>query len=193
MNTYAKKSLFCILIIFLGLLLLLDTLGFIDFWESFGKLWPIILVVIGLLIIFKKANYRTSTSKKYHDKDSFSGIPGLAGDIHVSGLTDGIGILDRSLLFGDIAIDLTGSKLKDGDNTVDASVMFGDIKIFIPSDFPVSVDLSCLAGTTTFNQKSSDGISPGIKHTDNNFENSSARLFIKCRAGFGDLKVETIA
>ena len=107
-------------------------------------------------------------------------------------MADGIGILDRSLVFGDIEIDLTGSKLKDGDNIVDASVMFGDIKIFIQSDFPVSVDLSCLAGKTTFNQKSFDGISPGIKHIDDNFENASAKLFIKCRAGFGDLKVKTI-
>jgi len=193
MKEHSKKALLGIILVCLGVLFLFDTLGLIDFWDAVEILWPLILIAIGLYIIFKRRTSSVHGRKENAAVNSCDGISGIAGDIVVSGLTGGVGDINRSLLFGDIIIDLTGAKLNDGNNYVDVSVLFGDVKITVPDDFPVSVDMTCCAGSVEYNDKKSDGIFPNIKHKDDGFESSPAKLFIKCRACFGDLKVNDIS
>ena len=82
--------------------------------------------------------------------------------------------------------------LLDGDNVVNTSVVLGDINIFVPNDFPIKIDLSCVAGRVSYDQKISDGFLPGLKHIDNNYDSSSKKLFIKGKAVFGDVKISSI-
>ena len=193
MKKHSKKAVFGIILIFLGVFLLFDTIGFVDFWEAAEIFWPLILIAIGLFIIFRRKESYYHGRYKKGGQNSCAGISGIAGDIVVSGLTGGVGAINKSLLFGDIIIDLTGTKLNDGNNYVDVSVLFGDVKITVPDDFPVSVDLTCCAGSVAYNKKTSDGIFPNVKHKDDSFESSPAKLFIKARACFGDLKVNNIS
>jgi len=53
-NRYSKKAIWGIILIFLGMLLLFDSLDYIDFWEAAGKCWPLILILIGLMILLKR-------------------------------------------------------------------------------------------------------------------------------------------
>ena len=115
------------------------------------------------------------------------------GDITVSGLTEGIGSIEKMLVFGDISIDLTGSKLIPGKNHISASVLFGNITITVPDDFPVGVNLGCCAGDLLFKNKKSDGFLAGIRHKDDNYESVSAKLFINAKSCFGDIKVISIS
>ena len=189
MNKYSKNAIFGIILIFLGILLLFDAFDLIDFWKA---IWPIALIIIGLVIIFKRKKEHSHESPFDSAGSSQSGIPGFLGDIRVAGLTEGVGTIDRSLFIGDIVIDLTGSRLLDGDNVVNTSVVLGDINIFVPNDFPIKIDLSCIAGRVSYDQKISDGFLPGIKHIDNNYDSSSKKLYIKGKAVFGDVKISSI-
>jgi predicted membrane protein len=190
MNKHSKNALLGIILISLGILFLLDAFDVINFWKA---IWPIALIIIGLALIFKRKKDHSRGKPFDSIGASQSGIPGLLGDIRIAGLTEGVGTIDRSLLLGDIVIDLAGSKLLEGDNIVNASVLLGDVNIFVPDEFPVKVDLSCVAGSVSYNKKSSDGILPGIKHSHDNFENFPARLYIKGKTCFGDVRVISIS
>ena len=49
-------SIFGILVLFLGVLFLLDNFGYVttDAWQMISKLWPVILILVGIKIFFSK-------------------------------------------------------------------------------------------------------------------------------------------
>jgi len=192
MNSEHSKVVFGLILVVLGGLFLLDTLGQVDFWQVARRFWPLILIILGLALLLRKDRQRTEPVAALRGKVGESGVTGVFGDIRISGVEKGVGVIERSLVFGDIVIDLAGSKLIEGENYIDVSVLFGDISIVVPLDFPLKVDLGCCAGSASFDQKVSDGLFPKIRDRDENFTNSQARLSIKGRACFGDLKVTRI-
>lgn len=187
----SKLIILGLFLVFLGSVLLFDSLGYIkfDFWGLIGKLWPLVLIVIGLIVVFRsggKTEHELSSPKW---KSSDNSISGLFGDVRIAGMSEAVGRIDRSLLIGDIVIDLSGSRLQDGDNYIGVSVIFGDVVVTVPADFPVSVDLSCIAGSASFGDRRSDGLMPKIQHTENDFGSAPAKLYIKGNTIFGDIKV----
>jgi predicted membrane protein len=191
MSRVSKHSILGLIIVFLGFILLFDSLGYIefDFWRSIGKLWPLVLIIIGLIVIFKSREISESESSSNELKSSdFSGSA-LFGDVRVAGISGNVGNIDRSLLFGDIVIDLSGSDLQDGDNYVNVSVIFGDVDVTVPADFPVCVDLSCIAGSVSFGGKKSDGLMSKVRYADTDFDKVPAKLYIKGNTIFGDIRV----
>lgn len=53
-NMWISRIVIGTLIILFGVLMLLDNLGYITFWEFFRIYWPLILIVIGLGYLFRK-------------------------------------------------------------------------------------------------------------------------------------------
>ena len=185
MNRNSGNYILGIIIILLGLIFLFN----FDLGDFLGKVWPLILIAFGLYLMVSHRKKTAIGAESLAGSGYESGIPGIAGDIKVSGLKDGVGIVDKSLLFGDIVINLADSKLLEGENTINSSVLFGDITIVIPEGFPLKVDLAACIGDLNFKDKRVDGFFPNIKHTDENYDNAQARLFIKGRLCFGDIKV----
>ncbi|OQX92155.1 MAG: hypothetical protein B6D58_04330 [candidate division Zixibacteria bacterium 4484_95] len=191
MSKVSKNSILGLVIVFFGFILLFDSLGYVefDFWRLIDKLWPLVLIIIGLIVIFKSRERAESESLSVElNSSDYSGST-LFGDIRVAGISKDVGKIDRSLLFGDIVIDLSGSKLKDGNNYVKASVIFGDVDVIVPADFPVCMDLGCIAGSVSYGAKKSDGLMPRIRYTDTDFDNTPAKLYIKANTTFGDIRV----
>ena len=173
-----------IILIALGAIFLFSiNLGYL-----FGKLWPLLIIGLGIYFIYKTKHRHDDNEQA---KSEISGVPGLMGDIRVSGLEQGIGSVSKSLLLGDVVIDLTGAKLLEGENNIDVSVLFGDVTITVPNDFPVEVDLNACVGDLVFRQKRVDGFIPKLKHTDDNYVAAQARLRIKGRLCFGNIKILT--
>ena len=174
------------LIVALGLIFLFD----IKIGELVRRGWPVFLIIFGLYLVFDRRRRPADSKLRLLDGESGeSGIPGLAGDIKVAGLKDGIGNIDKKILLGDIVMDLTDSKLLPGENVIDVSILAGNITITLPEGFSVKVDLVACAGDLEFKDKRSDGLFSSIKHSDDNYANAEARLFIKGKICFGDIKV----
>lgn len=53
-NMWITRIVMGALIILFGVLMLLDNLGYLKFWEFFQTYWPTILLVIGLVYLFRK-------------------------------------------------------------------------------------------------------------------------------------------
>lgn len=177
------------ILIILGMIFLFD----LDFGDLIGIIWALALIGVGLYILSRYRKQNASDNGASGVEQSQSGIPGVFGDIKVAGLTEGIGSIERTLVFGDILIDLTDSKLIQGKNHISANVLFGDITIKVPDDFSIGVNLGCCAGDILFKDKRSDGFLAGVKYKDDNYENASAKLFINAKSCFGDIKVISIS
>ncbi len=189
MNKISGQMILGIIIIAIGVLFLFD----INVFGLIGKLWPFLLVVFGLYLIFA---HRGKSDRVEHTadgrvKNGQSGIPGLIGDIRVAGLSDGVGTIERKLLIGDIVIDLVDSKLLDGVNVIDVALLFGDVTIILPEDYPVKIDIAACVGDLEYKGKRADGFFPSIKESDEAYDRSSSRLHILGKICFGDIKVFT--
>jgi len=184
MSGDSRYKIWGIILIVLGIIFLFK----FSFGAMLRVLWPLILITIGLYIIFKRKQSAIGDGTKADD-DELSGFPVLFGDIKINNLTDGIGSMEKMLLFGDITIDLTGIKLTNGDNYISAMAMFGDIRIIMPDDFPTKVDLGCCAGDLNFRKRHAGGLFVGIKSKDDNYDNALARIHINGKICFGDIKV----
>ncbi|MCP4582508.1 MAG: cell wall-active antibiotics response protein [candidate division Zixibacteria bacterium] len=174
-----------------AILIILGVMFFfrLDVGDLIGFLWPLVLILIGLYVLVQYKRHKDPDVNSDSGNITQSGIPGLFGDIKVSDLTDGVGSIERMLLFGDISIDLTNSKLLDGDNFISVSALFGDLTIITPDDFVLWVNLGCCAGDITFREKHIDGLFVGTNNKDENYDNASARLLINAKLCFGDIKV----
>ena len=185
MPTGPKYKIWGIVLITLGIIFLFN----FDLGDILRILWPLALIAIGLYVIFKQKHGTGSSGGFSVGQNEQSVVPGLFGDIKMADLTEGIGSIEKTLLFGDITIDLTGGKLLDGDNYISAMVMFGNIRIILPDNYPTKADLGCCAGDLYFRQRHADGLFIGIKAKDETYDNASARLHINGKIGFGDIKV----
>jgi lia operon protein LiaF len=191
-----------LIIVAIGGLMLLDSFGFINFnfWRMVGKLWPVILIVIGLLIILERDKLKNHDEPIEKEPDSKSGDKskestafGIIGDIRLAGFTEVPDTIDKSLLIGDIVIDLSNARLPEGECHISVSALIGDIDIILPANFPVAANLSCLIGETTMDRRKSEGIAANIKHEDDHYANAPSRLSIHSRALIGDISVIHIA
>lgn len=62
-----------IVLILLGMFFLLDQMDIIPYWFNFEQFWPVILVVIGLVLIFRPKN-KTIEPENTIKKEDWSGI-----------------------------------------------------------------------------------------------------------------------
>jgi len=198
MSKQDKNVIVGIVIIAIGCLLLFDTFGFIniDFWRLAGKFWPLILIIIGLVILLDSGAKAKADEKRIESESGYGGEVvqestafGLLGDIKMSGLASVPDSIDKSLLIGDIVIDLSGAKIPEGECHISVSVLIGDIDIFLPANFPVKANLNCLLGSTTVDRRKSDGLAANLEHEDDQYAKASTRVYIHGRALIGDISV----
>ena len=83
------------ILIILGLIFLFD----LDFGDLVGIIWALALIAVGLYILSRYKKQKDSDTSGSDVEDSQSGIPGVFGDIRVSGLAEGIGSLEKMLVF----------------------------------------------------------------------------------------------
>lgn len=106
--------------------------------------WPSILIIIGLLIIFRSANVRKISAK--------TGSSDYIDDIAILGGGDKIITSDNFMggritaLFGGSKIDLTKATLAPGQNVIDMFCMFGGSTIIVPENWNIKIEVVSILG-----------------------------------------------
>lgn len=180
---------FAILLILIGILALLDSLEMVEFWPALGKLWPLILIALGIWFLFRRHYFSRGDSTYIREGRKHSKA---FGDLKI----DSTGIdphgLDVEMGFGDLKVDLTKANFVDKESLVQLALGFGDMTVWIPSDIKTSVSASCGAGDIDVLGKKDKGLSNRIEHQDEGYESAQKKLKIMAKLGFGDLKVSRV-
>lgn len=153
--------------------------------ETRNIFWPIILVLLGLVMIFKRFSHKTpkktfdhveSFSDEYVDKNIvFGGSKTVVTSKNFRGGS-------ISTVFGGCELILTEAGLAEGDNVLNINAVFGGISIVAPRSWDIVIEV--------------DGIMGGFKD-DRSFVNPdnidrSRRLIIKGSAVFGGGEIKNV-
>jgi len=151
------------------------------------ELWPLILVLIGLHIIFgRKGKFRRSPSPVEPDKpgdsnDYFESISIFGGGSKIVN-TDNFKGGNIVSIFGGSEINLTHSKLADGESIIEMTALFGGTTLIVPSDWQVELDVLPIFG----------GFSDKRMKDPNKKIQEGKKLLIKGVVLFGGGEIKTI-
>ncbi len=115
------------------------------------ELWPLLLVLIGLYIIYGRTRHNkqkdesaeTEQSKSSTDYVESVSIFGGGSKIINSDNFKGGSIVS---IFGGSEINLTNSKLAEGENNIEITAVFGGTTLTVPSDWNVVIDVLPIFG-----------------------------------------------
>lgn len=125
----------------IGIVLLLGCQGFISFDIIWKLMFPAILVLIGLSIIFKdQINYKTKKEMKKlktntTEKNEYCSTFGSQNLDFSDEKFEGCSL---NAIFGEIDCDLRNSKIKK-DSVINISAIFGSVTIFVPDNVKVKI------------------------------------------------------
>lgn len=159
----------------------------IGLFNLLPELWPLLLVLVGVYIIFgRKGNFRHSIessdagqSKNSNDYVESISIFGGSSKIVNSDNFKGGNIVS---IFGGSEINLSNSKLAEGENNIEITAVFGGTTLIVPADWIVELDVLPIFGG--FGDK---------RMKDPNKKNQEGRkLLIKGIVLFGGGEIKTI-
>ncbi len=179
-----------LILIVLGLLFLLDNMGYIDFGDIMSTYWPLILVLVGIRIILRHNRDESGRdSAKSAGQSKSSGIndsdySNVMGDVRMNFANKEISYQTVNNIFGDIDLDFSESKLL-ADASVKVSAIFGTIHIKLPKNTKADIEGSNIAGDIQIFQQTESGFFKNIRHGDK----SVGSVRFKVSVIFGDIHV----
>ncbi len=166
-----------IIFIIIGAVLLL-TIHDVIAWSSIWRLWPLILIFVGLSMVFRgrhKSWQFTNESKignEYiHSNAVFGGAEHTVNSQNFKGG-------ETMALFGGVELDLRDAKLSADGCKIHATALFGGVNLTVPQDWNVIV-----SGTPIFGgiDDKSRGKADGDK---------SKELHLHCTVAFGGVEIK---
>jgi len=128
-----------VFMIILGGVFLMVTLGE-WYWHDVFRLWPLILVWVGVSMIFKTHKFRHEGSTSLgEDRRDFLEINAVFNDIHSSAASSDLKGGDIVAVFGKVFLDLEHAKMPRGECRLELTSIFGDIILTIPKTMFVSI------------------------------------------------------
>ncbi|QOR67348.1 cell wall-active antibiotics response protein [Cytobacillus suaedae] len=168
-----------------GALLSLDRLGYITFtfWMVW-KLWPILLIFIGMKLFSKD---KKSISISFEKKDSVA-----IGD-YVSN-SENWPLEDKNIKLGigDVHLDFSKAFIPDKETKIDISGLVGDVTLLVPEDLAVKVDAAVKKGSIEIFDNESDGLNRTYSYKSANYDEETRKLTININLSVGSIQVEKV-
>jgi hypothetical protein len=181
--------LFALFIVLIGVLALLNSLEVVEFWPALGKLWPLVLIILGIWFLFRRHHFVWDDKIHIHEGDK----QGKAfGDkkIDSTGIDpDGMNI---EMGFGDLEVNLVKASYANKESLVQLALGFGDLNVWIPSDVKTSISATCKAGDIDVLGKKDEGLGNRVEHQDEGYESAQRKLKLLVKLGFGDIKISRV-
>lgn len=123
-----------IIVILIGIILLLKNIGMIDIQLS-KLVWPTILLLIGLSIIFKKEVIFPRNNTDEEKLDYFTVFSGIETRVNSKQFKGG----SITAVFGGVELDLREAEMDSNGASLDLTAAFGGIEIKVPEEWRVKV------------------------------------------------------
>lgn len=199
MSSQRRPYLGGIILVTLGILFLLDNLGFASFGDIISTYWPVILILIGVRIFFRYGNSPTQpyaegqhtviTGMTQESSASLLHSSNVFGDVDMKITSKDFHGGSISNTFGDMNIDLSEMQLADGEQLLKLDGVFGDLHVLVPKDMEIFVTAHSLFGDVRVLGNVKTGIGQELSHTTPSFGGSTKRLRLYCNQVFGDVRV----
>lgn len=166
-----------LIFILIGVLFLLTTHDVIG-WGSIWRLWPLVLIIIGLSMVFKgrRSNWKLTNESTIgndfiHSNAVFGGAEHTITSQNFRGG-------ETMALFGGVELDLRGAKISPDGCKIHATALFGGVEIIVPTDWNV-----ILTGTPIFGGIESKSRSMADAKTGKD-------IYIHCTVAFGGVEIK---
>ncbi len=174
--TYIKqpKSIaFSLIVGLFGILLLLRNFDVIN--VNIFSLWPLALIGIGFMILFRGINARVRKEKI----ESFTDTTIFAGSKKVIN-SDVLNTVNLYTLFGSSELDLSDCDLS-GTVEIETTVVFGEIKLKLPKNVVVANEVMAVLGEVKNKAEAGDNVKKG--------SSQKATVLVKGAAVFGSVEL----
>jgi predicted membrane protein len=171
-----------VVVLLLGIVLLFSNVSEAGWsWSSLlGALWPVILVALGLILIWRTRPWRSGARQ----------IDQVIGkvDVRPEGweLTD----LEVQSGIGDIHIDLSRAQIPTGESRIVISGWVGDVSVTVPPSVAVSANGRVSVGTVTILGQKSDGLQRALAVDSPDFAAAERRIRIEVDLIAGNARVD---
>ncbi len=195
-----------ITLVVIGILLLLDRFGYASFSDMVHDYWPLILILWGGMILFRRREPENSgapppggtmpqppaggaTEPQAAPIGDLIHQSQVFGNIYSRVTSQSFKGGSVSTVFGDALIDLTDVVLAEGEHELRVHGVFGNTVVILPKGAAVWVVASALFGSLTVMGQHKGGISSDIQITTTSYAAAPARLKITLSRIFGDARV----
>ena len=183
------------LIIF-GSLLLLNQFEYIEFvFGDVYKLWPLILVFIGLSYLGIPRKRRMKVFYESNDFDVNLGKDKdrvVVGDSDYSKTNWKVEPTNIWNVVGDHTMDFTKAFIPDQDTPITIHGLAGDIKIILPEHVDFSVRATVHAGEVYVLDQTSQGIKRTLTYETKGYEEATRKLTFNLKLNAGSIRVDRI-
>jgi len=192
------------LLIALGGLLLLDTLGVANFGQLLHDYWPVLLVVAGIALLFPRRRrwHRGFRFGSFGPEQMFGDAKGstsgdrlessrVFGDVDLTVSSKSFAGGDVSTVLGDITLDLTTAGLADGEQSLRLNSVMGDIDVRLAPGTAYAVFASNLLGDTEVGSRKESAFGGSLEARSPGYETANRKLRIRASLVLGDIQIET--
>jgi len=148
-------------------------------YSAWHYIWPALIIIIGLWLIFRPAFRYSSREKlpeiKENDMDITAVFSGMKRRVESQNFRGG----KAAAVFGGIEIDFSQAKLDEAKATVELTAIFGGITIRVPREWKVVLDGTPLLGAIE------------DKHHGLPDAEAKATLYVKGTAIFGGIEIKS--
>jgi predicted membrane protein len=134
------------ILIGIGLFLLLPHVFHLPF-ETHRVFWPLILVALGVLILFrKKKTYNFCQGERERSSSDHLDEINIFGGCERKVTSKSFHGGKITSIFGGSSIDLLECELSEGRNVIDVVHIFGGTKMIVPSDWRIQIEIVSIFG-----------------------------------------------
>jgi lia operon protein LiaF len=159
-----------------GALLLIGNIFGIHFGDIF---WPLVIITIGLLLIF-----RPQLISPAHAKYLF------AGDVRVDKTWD-MSKTEIRMFAGDVKIDLAELNLPSGETDFTVTAFASEVEIVAPQDVGVSITTTAFVTESRINGKKMEYVFSGMDFVTEGYEEANKKFNLIMQCFSAEIRMET--
>lgn len=179
-------------LILLGAYLLAPRLGFSVIPISWSLIWPVLLIIFGFSLLFKKGNIVKVELNGVSYEKSPKTTSSLIGEVRRG--STGWALDDTYIRhgIGSVHLDLTQAIIPEREVVIDVGGMVGEVVIYLPPELPVKIDCQLDMGDMVVFDQAESGTHRRLELQSENYQTAVKKLDIRVRWRIGEIKIRRI-
>lgn len=166
------------LLIALGVLFLLDTLGVVSAGRVLSTYWPVLVIAAGLLLLWGAGRWGPAGP-----------LGRVVGDIRIGQEEWELRDTETSLGIGDLRLDLRRARIPAGETTIRIKGGIADIKVVVPQGLAVSAQSRVGMGSINLLGHKADGFSRQLSFVSPDYAAADKKVKVHMNLLIGDTSI----